>query len=362
MPISEDEFNQYSNDSIPSSTMSKAELRKTHKPIMEKRRRAKINNCLNEIKDLILAAMKKDPERHSKLEKADILEMAVKYLKNVQKQQREVAVRSDPAVAQKYKSGFVECAEEVTSYVNQMDGLDPGLKQRLNAHLVNCANGIEQKKPQFSYTPSSSLLASFAQNRFSKDDHNNNPHIQGIELIPSCLPSGEFAFLVPKSFSSIISSQMSEDRPSAFVTVKPQTADSLLKISKPLSPPISPELSPRGFQPIIPKATRQEIQNIRFPINPIKKESISEPLCIITNQSERFRQAQMLGDTQNCEENVYHGSGKRRVREEGLLTLAPPNKMFKLDCEPSTSRRNDVNNDDDDDDDQGKSESMWRPW
>lgn len=32
----------------------------TNKPIMEKRRRARINHCLNELKSLILEAMKKD--------------------------------------------------------------------------------------------------------------------------------------------------------------------------------------------------------------------------------------------------------------------------------------------------------------
>lgn len=59
MPISEDEID-YNRSREPQSTMSKAEIRKTHKPIMEKRRRARINHCLNEIKTLILEAMNKD--------------------------------------------------------------------------------------------------------------------------------------------------------------------------------------------------------------------------------------------------------------------------------------------------------------
>lgn len=60
MPISEDEFEYSRSMQEPQTTMSKAELRKTHKPIMEKRRRARINHCLNEIKTLILEAMNKD--------------------------------------------------------------------------------------------------------------------------------------------------------------------------------------------------------------------------------------------------------------------------------------------------------------
>lgn len=40
--------------------MSNFLLLQSNKPIMEKRRRARINNCLNELKALILDAMKKD--------------------------------------------------------------------------------------------------------------------------------------------------------------------------------------------------------------------------------------------------------------------------------------------------------------
>uniref|UniRef100_A0A8C7WXJ7 BHLH domain-containing protein n=1 Tax=Oryzias sinensis TaxID=183150 RepID=A0A8C7WXJ7_9TELE len=52
--------------------------RLSSKPIMEKRRRARINESLAQLKSLILDALKKDSCRHSKLEKADILEMTAK--------------------------------------------------------------------------------------------------------------------------------------------------------------------------------------------------------------------------------------------------------------------------------------------
>lgn len=54
------------------------------------------------------------PARHSKLEKADILEMTVKHLQAVQRQQLALAVAHDPAVLTKFRSGFAECAQEVT--------------------------------------------------------------------------------------------------------------------------------------------------------------------------------------------------------------------------------------------------------
>ncbi|MED6249766.1 Transcription factor HES-2 [Ataeniobius toweri] len=59
------------------------ELRKTMKPLMEKRRRARINESLNHLKNLIIPLTGRDKTRYSKLEKADILEMTVKFLSEI---------------------------------------------------------------------------------------------------------------------------------------------------------------------------------------------------------------------------------------------------------------------------------------
>ncbi|XP_020801259.1 protein deadpan [Drosophila serrata] len=204
--------------------LSKAELRKTNKPIMEKRRRARINHCLNELKSLILEAMKKDPARHTKLEKADILEMTVKHLQSVQRQQLNMAIQSDPGVVQKFKTGFVECAEEVNRYVSQLDGIDSGVRQRLSAHLNNCANSLEQIGSMSNFsngyrggvfpgaTTGAAVRAAPAPLFPSlPQDLNNNsrtessaPAIQmgGLQLIPSRLPSGEFALIMPNTGGS----------------------------------------------------------------------------------------------------------------------------------------------------------------
>ncbi|XP_035656409.1 transcription factor HES-1-B-like isoform X4 [Oncorhynchus keta] len=71
----------------PDKPRTASEHRKSSKPIMEKRRRARINDSLGQLKTLILDALKKDSSRHSKLEKADILEMTVKHLRNMQRLQ-----------------------------------------------------------------------------------------------------------------------------------------------------------------------------------------------------------------------------------------------------------------------------------
>ncbi|XP_055840247.1 protein deadpan isoform X2 [Episyrphus balteatus] len=220
---SDDDFegscNSYTNDNQINQNqmrnpngMSKAELRRSNKPIMEKRRRARINHCLNELKSLILEAMKKDPARHTKLEKADILEMTVKHLQSMQRRQLSMAIQTDPTVIHKFKTGFVECADEVKRYISMLDGVDTGTRQRLSNYLNNCANSLEQIGSFTSF--SNSFRSQTTQDCVNPpviptqipfvaahDTNNNNGHVQmtGVSLVPSLLPSGEFALIMPNT-------------------------------------------------------------------------------------------------------------------------------------------------------------------
>ncbi|ODN02987.1 Protein deadpan [Orchesella cincta] len=134
-------------DDHSQSSGHRSEMRKSNKPIMEKRRRARINNCLNDLKNILLEAMKKDPARHSKLEKADILELTVRHLQNIQRNQLAIAMATDPTVLHRFKNGFSECVTEVNRYMGRMDGAEPGVRHRLLDHLGNCVNGLQQVGP-----------------------------------------------------------------------------------------------------------------------------------------------------------------------------------------------------------------------
>ncbi|TSL97291.1 Transcription factor HES-2 [Bagarius yarrelli] len=84
------------------------ELRKTLKPLMEKRRRARINESLNKLKELIVPLAGKDSSRYSKLEKADILEMTVRFL-------RELPSSPVKAQADMYREGYEACLQKVSA-------------------------------------------------------------------------------------------------------------------------------------------------------------------------------------------------------------------------------------------------------
>ncbi|XP_014838713.1 PREDICTED: transcription factor HES-2-like [Poecilia mexicana] len=99
------------------------DLRKTMKPLMEKRRRARINDSLNHLKNLILPLTGRDKTRYSKLEKADILEMTVKFLSDIP----PVNVKSP---ADSYREGFKACLQRVPALLPKTN-LEQEARQRV---------------------------------------------------------------------------------------------------------------------------------------------------------------------------------------------------------------------------------------
>merc|ERR1712176_1152294 len=88
------------------------EYRKIVKPLLERKRRARINNCLDELKDLMVFALQAEGESVSKLEKADVLEMTVKHLRKLKRQQM---LALNPSVEMdRFRAGYTTCATEVS--------------------------------------------------------------------------------------------------------------------------------------------------------------------------------------------------------------------------------------------------------
>lgn len=190
--------------------------------------------------------------------------MTVKYLQNMQRNQLTMASQADPTVIHKFKAGFADCTDEVNRYINQMDGIDSGVKQRLIGHLSNCVTGIQQVVTPYSYannyrnnmpfTNGSSISHQTNAVLPISQDINHDGRIQmgGVQLIPSRLPTGELALVMPNSsnlpyfptFSSgqntlDLSSTCTVPRVSAFN--KPKTHAKHLSTDS--SPPMSPASS-----------------------------------------------------------------------------------------------------------------------
>merc|ERR1712154_493207 len=119
------------------------QYRKVMKPLIERKRRARINNCLDELKDLMVYALQSEGESISKLEKADVLELTVKHLRKLRRQQM---LTVNPSLdMDRYRAGYTQCATEVSRCLAST-GVDVTIGSRLMGHLGNKLNTIQNNR------------------------------------------------------------------------------------------------------------------------------------------------------------------------------------------------------------------------
>ncbi|XP_036415440.1 transcription factor HES-5-like [Colossoma macropomum] len=114
-------------------TISKEHLplsNKLRKPVVEKMRRDRINSSIEQLKTL-LAPEFLNQQPDSKLEKADILEMTVSFLRQQQQQQPAFST-SSTAVSQ----GFSRCVHEIVNFLSK-DEVKTKSQRKLLNHFQN---------------------------------------------------------------------------------------------------------------------------------------------------------------------------------------------------------------------------------
>merc|ERR1712080_751105 len=120
-----------------------SQYRKVVKPLLERKRRARIDACLDELKDLMVFALQTEGESISKLEKADVLEMTVKHLRKLKRQQM---LTLNPALEfDRFHAGYTTCATEVSRTLAST-GVDVTIGSRLMGHLGHRLNTIEKSR------------------------------------------------------------------------------------------------------------------------------------------------------------------------------------------------------------------------
>ncbi|XP_042622918.1 LOW QUALITY PROTEIN: transcription factor HES-5-like [Cyprinus carpio] len=105
------------------SKLSNKEKHKLRKPVVEKMRRDRINSCIEQLKSMLEKEIhQQDP--NTKLEKADILEMTVVFLK-----QQLQPKTSAPQKA--HFDGYSQCCRETMSFLSGKSKVD-AVRQHLN--------------------------------------------------------------------------------------------------------------------------------------------------------------------------------------------------------------------------------------
>merc|ERR1711878_220657 len=148
---------------VETNTVEDAPMSRTHqyrkvmKPLLERKRRARINKCLDDLKDLMVFALQSEGESITKLEKADVLELTVRHLQKLKRQQQ---LQANPSLdMDRYRAGYTACAAEVSRFMASVPGVNVVMGTRLMGHLGSSISGMEattQTQQQMPIAPTSS--------------------------------------------------------------------------------------------------------------------------------------------------------------------------------------------------------------
>ncbi|XP_040204944.1 transcription cofactor HES-6 isoform X2 [Rana temporaria] len=103
----------------------------TRKPLVEKRRRARINESLQELRGILA-----DNEFQSKMENAEVLELTVKRVQRILQSRSAEADRLQREASERFAAGYIQCMHEVHTFVSSCPGIDSGLAAELLNHLL----------------------------------------------------------------------------------------------------------------------------------------------------------------------------------------------------------------------------------
>ncbi|XP_022537975.2 transcription factor HES-5-like [Astyanax mexicanus] len=133
---------------------------KLRKPVVEKMRRDRINSSIEQLKTLLTPEfLNQQPD--SKLEKADILEMTVSFLRRQQqKQQQQQPAFSSRSAA--VNQGFSRCVHELLHFLSKDEVKTQSQRKLMNHVLQNLQPSADQKWRE-------SVLPQEQQNIISKE-------------------------------------------------------------------------------------------------------------------------------------------------------------------------------------------------
>ncbi|XP_069816067.1 transcription factor HES-7.1-like [Dendropsophus ebraccatus] len=121
--------------------------RKLLKPQVERRRRERINSCLEQLRVLLSKAMKNEQKlKNPKMEKAEILEYTVEFLQSKMKSAERF---HKDLQSMDYQSGFQQCLQATVNFMARHQRLSPSHKDVLFHHssftnLCTMASNVDQ--------------------------------------------------------------------------------------------------------------------------------------------------------------------------------------------------------------------------
>ncbi|KAJ0011611.1 hypothetical protein NQD34_012586 [Periophthalmus magnuspinnatus] len=103
--------------------------RKTRKPLVEKKRRARINESLQELRALI-------PDADVKMENAEVLEVTVRRVERILQNMAHEVDRVTQDACERFAAGYVQCMHDVHTFVSSCPSIEPSVATELLNHLL----------------------------------------------------------------------------------------------------------------------------------------------------------------------------------------------------------------------------------
>lgn len=180
------EMKSLKSNKIDDMSYKLSPLRKNRKPLMEKKRRARINDSLEALKEILLknTVAITQGTRPTKLEKADILEMTVRYLQMLHKRNgmpttksTECCVTSTTTTSNRnsLKPKSIEYYEQPFKQAKNKRNFDDADKENIPMAGFNRSNGNTFRSSEssaFRIISSSNM----SKNRSENYSKNNNDH------------------------------------------------------------------------------------------------------------------------------------------------------------------------------------------
>ncbi|KAL4236624.1 Transcription factor [Mactra antiquata] len=118
-------------------------LRKIRKPMIEKKRRDRMNQSIEMLKTLISDTIKQQTAPLTKLDKAEILELTVYHLTQAERRQHSVTMATEST---SYNQGFKDCAKVAIEYMQNNAMIEETVTNGLNRHLHITYTSRDQRK------------------------------------------------------------------------------------------------------------------------------------------------------------------------------------------------------------------------
>ncbi|XP_075385936.1 transcription cofactor HES-6 isoform X2 [Tenrec ecaudatus] len=103
--------------------------RKARKPLVEKKRRARINESLQELRLLLAGA-------EAKLENAEVLELTVRRVQGALRGRARECEQLQAEASERFAAGYIQCMHEVHTFVSTCQAIDATVAAQLLNHLL----------------------------------------------------------------------------------------------------------------------------------------------------------------------------------------------------------------------------------